>query len=62
VQVVDLIEVHRAARRQLQLAELRVLGVREGALLMTEQLGLEQLLGIEGQCTRMKVASRLGEP
>ena len=44
-QVLDLVEEERAAGGQLDLARLGLAGVGEGALLVAEQLRLQQLLG-----------------
>ena len=43
--VADLVEEHRPAVRDLELAALLLVGPGERALLVAEQLGLEKLLG-----------------
>src|SRR5262249_34015812 len=44
-QVADLVEEERAAVRQLELSRLSRRGSREGPFFVTEELGLEQILG-----------------
>ena len=58
-QAADLVEEERAAVGQLELAELARVGAGEGALLVAEQLGLEQGVGDRGQVDRHE---RLGAP
>ena len=43
--IADLVEKQRPAMRQLELARLSRVGARKRALLVAEQLGLEQVLG-----------------
>ena len=59
-QAADLVEEERAAVGQLELAGLARVGAGEGALLVAEQLGLEQVSGIAARFTATKGWARRG--
>jgi hypothetical protein len=56
--VADFVEKQRPASRLLEQADARVNGTREGALLVPEQLGLENFVGNSGTAHRNERAAR----